>query len=414
MADVKFEVVSFDLTTGAGPQSVTISGFGTPSAAMFFLGSATADDTITADFHSGIGFSDGTNDAAICDFRVDASSADTQRGHSSARAGFSMTNAPAEEGGFSAAMITDGVSLTMDDTFPTAYRVTCVLIGGADVANAFVGTHDDLGTGTSAVDITAPGFEPDVVFLICQSINTTLPVFTGSTVTSYGCAINDGAATQRSIRLGSYAGSASTNYGYVGNTGAVGRTHNSSEWEGVVGVFDSSGFSITPSASSGSSIVSYLALSFDNAPGIDLFDMEWPTSGDYAETAPGFTPSFGLIASLAGPTARNTKKETSNTLAAMSVVAFDDTTINALTWSDNDDEATTVAKSVHNDSLKLIEDDGSTTAVEGTLDGFDASGWDFSLTTNPSEAVLGWGFAIEAAAAGSPITIEVPSGGTPY
>ena len=74
MADVKFEVTRFALSTAAATntQDVTISGFGTPKAAIFIFSSGVTDDTLAADFLLGIGWTDGTRENAICGRSEDA------------------------------------------------------------------------------------------------------------------------------------------------------------------------------------------------------------------------------------------------------------------------------------------------------------------------------------------------------
>ncbi len=56
----KMRVMSAATRSGAGLQTFTISGFGTPTAAIMLLSRATADATVN-NIGYGIGFTDGTN-----------------------------------------------------------------------------------------------------------------------------------------------------------------------------------------------------------------------------------------------------------------------------------------------------------------------------------------------------------------
>jgi len=385
---------------------------------MFFVGPATADDTITADSWISLGFCTATEEGCTNVQREDASDpSDVRSSLTAARVmtGQDLTGAAGEDWGMSFdSFHTDGVRIIVDDQSPTAFLGTCVLIGGTDVSDVCVGTHDDLGNGTSAVDITAPGFEPDLVFFSTTGNNDAPESWVQkSGNSSFGIAHNGGNQRVNYVWTAHNAGFGDNSNSNVNNTVGTGATTGTgTEWAGTIGAFDASGFSVTPSAGSGFDCLQYFALKFTNSPDIAVIDTSYPTAGNYAETAPGFTPNFGLIHSIMGPTARAT--DTDATHYAQSIVVFDETTINGLTAANEDGAEPTVCKFRHNTKLKLLEDDGATLNVEASGYAFDSLGWDFTLTTNPTtNPVLGWGLAI-GAAAGSAITIEVPSGGTPY
>ena len=154
------------------------------------------------------------------------------------------------------------------------------------------------------------------------------------------------------------------------------------------------GFSITPSASTSSALLHYLALGFTNSPDIDLFSMEFPTTGDYAEIQPGFEPSFGMIVSLGGPTAYNTITTSGALLEGQGFTVFDDNGVNSVSFVDADGATTTISKSLSSDQLRLLNKDGVIDDVLASSITFDSDGWDIALTTNPAQALLGWGLAI--------------------
>jgi hypothetical protein len=403
MADVNFAVTSFTLATSGSTQDVTISGFGTPKAAMFFWSDGQTDDTVSTENFLGFGFTDGVRQwSAVClDFSIVVSTRAGRR-HSDDHCVMFV----ADGGGASArygfnSWITDGFRLDVDSPLSNGRLVTAVLINGDDVTSAYVNYKDDLGTSTSAVDISDPGFEPDLVFLSCIGESGTPPSGAVHFINTFGACINDGSATQRIVGYSSQDGVSTTNItGYIGNTYATGQIFNGSlSWGGQVGAFDSSGFSITPSTSAGSDIVGYLALKFANDPDIALFDMTWPASGSYSETAPGFEPAFGLISSLIGPSSRNTPTDADTCL---SVAAFDSSAIFTSNAASRDNVSTSNSAGLHADRLRILQADTTGDAVLASDYAFDSDGWDFTLTTNPSSAVLGWGLAIGAGGAASP------------
>lgn len=400
MADVKFEVTRFGLATGGATQDITISGFGTPKAAIFIFSDAVTDDTIANDLVFGVGFTDGTRQNCNSVYHEDGvTTTDTDRISSSSKVAIH----PLLSWHYSFnSWITDGVRINVDAAAGSTVLCTCILIGGSDVSNAYVNYKDDLGTGTSAVDITDPGFEPDLVFM--TGVGNSSIAGTTQSIFSFGVGHNDGVDTQRVSMINSVTGSGtSLTTAYVGNDSITGQIHSGAlSWDGVIGAYDASGFSITPNASAGSDIVFYLALKFTNNPDVDLFDLTIPTSGNYAETNPGFTPNFGLICGVQGPTARNSVSIVSQLSAFIS--AFDDNGIYTTSGTDEDAASTMVCKSLSSDQFRVLDYQGSADAALASGYSFDSSGWDFTLSTNPGTTILGWGLAIGPASTGTTIS----------
>lgn len=406
MADVKLEVTRFGLATGGATQDITISGFGTPKAAIFIFSNAVTDDTIASDLVFGVGFTDGTRQNCNSVYHEDGvTTTDTDRISSSSK----VVIHPLSSWHYSFnSWITDGVRINVDAAAGSAVLCTCILVGGSDVSNAYVNYKDDLGTGTSAVDITDPGFEPDLVFI--TGIGNSSIAGTTQSIFSFGVGHNDGVDTQRVSMINSVTGSGtSLTTAYVGNDSITGQIHSGAlSWDGVIGAYDASGFSITPNSSAGLDIVFYLALKFTNNPDIDLFDLTIPTSGNYAETNPGFTPNFGLICGVQGPTARNSVSITSQLSAFIS--AFDDNGIYTTSGTDEDAASTMVCKSLSSDQFRVLDYQGSADAALASGYAFDSSGWDFTLSTNPGAAILGWGVAVGAGGSGTTYNVSASLG----
>lgn len=408
MADVKFEVVRFALDStkiATETQDVTITGFGTPSAAIFILSACEIDDTIDGNTYLGIGFTDGTNQNCTVMRSTDAqATSSTRRSSTTSRCIFYVDGSI--EYSFNS-WITNGVRITCDTPASTDFLCTCILIGGTDVSNAFVGAHDDLGTTATSTDITAPGFEPDLVLMTCIGANTLANNATNALL-SFGIGINDGVDTQSQISFSSVHGEASaTTTAFVSNDSIVSQVFNGAEsWTASIGTYDASGFTLTTDAGAGADCIFYLALKFSNSPDIDLFDLTIPTSGNYAETTPNFTPSFGMIVGLQGPTTRNTVATSSQYSAFIS--AFDDNGIYTNSATDEDAAATTVSKNLSSDQFRILDYQGSANAALASSYAFDSQGWDFTLSTNPSAAILGFGLAIGSGGGGGGPTAIPP------
>lgn len=401
MSNVKINVTRFALSTATAgnTQDVTISGFGTVKAAIFILNQASTDDTIANGFYYSIGYTDGTNQAARgIASQNNATSANTGRTASDAAVICAPVNAGSGndvEFAFST-FITDGVRLSITTASSSARLCSLILIGGSDVT-AHVGGVG-LGTGTSAIDVNTVGFLPSVVFMSSISKSDTAAASSGSSI-SIGAGINDGSDTQRFLTVFDQDGTGtSTCAAYIGNASIVGSVTNSGlVWDAAISSYDASGFSITPSASASSSTVIYLCLKIDNSPDVYLGDMSWPTSGNYAETNPGFQPEFGFISSVMGPTARNTN--TTSNIFGLSHAMFDTGAIYTNNSTVDDGETITITRSLSSDQLRILSQDGSTDSVLASSYAFDSLGWDFTLTTNPAtDPVLGWALAIGAGA----------------
>ena len=423
MADVNFTTTDFTISTGTGTQDVTVSGMsasGDIKAVIFICSGGTVDGTAAADARMSVGFSDGTTDYVGSTWVDDGQTTTNATRHLRSDGVIAMYTDITLDHIFSVnSFITDGVRLDIDNQAATAFYCTVVFIHGTDVTNASVG-EVNLGTGTAAIDITAPAFEPDIVFLLNSGTSSAPPNAEGNSSFGFGCAINDGSASQACAAFGSQDNqSDSSNSITMIRNDRISTLvfNNNPQYDVLLSDFDANGFSLTPSLSAGSDRIFYLALAFSNSPDIDLVNMSYPTSGDYAETTPGFQPDFGMIVQTGDGNTINTKNGVGG---SFSIAVFDDTNIFTDTITDEDGitlpGGTTNAQSLHSSSLKILSEDGATTLVEASGYAFDSSGVDFTLTTNPFPAELGWALYVGQAAGGGggPIEIEVLPGGTPY
>ena len=327
MADVKFEVARKSTNHAGTPtvgttMDITISGFGTPKAAIVILTAGISDGTISQNGVMSIGYTDGTNQVCTAGQSADnVGTMATGRRHANDRVAMVPSGASGSEllGISFDSWVTDGIRLKFETLTWSNRLVTVVLIGGDDVAEAHAGYHDDLGTGSSAVDITSVGFESDLVFMSCVGLATAPTAGSVYNLLSFGVGHNDGSDTQRATLFGSDDNTTnSVVTGYISTNSIVGQVHNNAlQWRGVIGDYDADGFSVTPVTNAGSDVIFYLCLKFNNDPDVSLFSTGWPSSGNKNETAPGFEPGFGLISALAGVHAYDTAYSSSSALAAL-------------------------------------------------------------------------------------------------
>lgn len=155
---------AIDIGIGTGNQDFTITGIGTPTAALFFLNTAISNNTDANHFMLMMGATDGTNHRCCitasergvattntwtkCVNDKPVITIDPNTGDINGVAGFDS-------------FITDGVRLNVSDLPPAAYLLTCIFFveegSGYDVA---------VGDFNSDVDSSKNiGFEPDQVFL---------------------------------------------------------------------------------------------------------------------------------------------------------------------------------------------------------------------------------------------------------
>lgn len=153
--------------TTTGTQDVTIAGIGTPKAVRIDMLLARVDNTNANSVEWSTTFYDGTNLRGTGIFSVTASVTTSTARVGSTDTAAVLINSAMTDGAFKAslAMITDGVRLTWSAvdglgrflivTFYYGTQVSC-FVGGFDMA-------DNTGVPNQTLDVTAPGFQPDVV-----------------------------------------------------------------------------------------------------------------------------------------------------------------------------------------------------------------------------------------------------------
>lgn len=194
----------------------------------------------------------------------------------------------------SATLVSGGADLVFTAVDTVAHPLVIVFFAGADV-DAHVG-YVDLGTGTSAIDVTAPGFEPDVVIVMGDSDDQALAGFFSFLI---GAVINDGSNTQASFTQGETDAQTAGKPGeYITGTyggSQIHSTYGTIYYNLTFSDFDANGFSVTPSSTAGSDHIMYLALKLGGNQ-FDLQSFTTPTTTGEQTYDPGFEPGFYLAA----------------------------------------------------------------------------------------------------------------------
>jgi len=281
-------------------------------------------------------------------------------------------------------------------------QFTLIVFGGDDC----LAHHEliNLGTGTSAIDITAPGFEPDIVFAAHCARSATGLSSSGAAfgLFTMGVGINDGADTQRCIGRRDGSGTLTVNrqnFCVLDNRIAVflnGGTSPSLGAQVTIGDYDASGFSVTPSASHSSIIMSALAI---QAPGIDfnLDDYLTPTSnGTQTVTGLAFQPDI-LFVIGGGSTTINTPSgpNAANATSYMSVTKDGgDSGMYLMTSQFNVDPSNSINYSNDDGSLISLGDPTVDGIIAGEFAAFTADGFEIEHTTTNGTAYLFLGLAM--------------------
>jgi len=401
MADVNFKVVRVALNTSTGTQDITISGFGTPKAAIFYSDGVLTDDTITNSTRNSVGYTDGTNEAVVANFSLNGFSAsDTSRLHRTDSV-ILVISQTAETGRANFdSFITDGVRIDITDAPPTANFVTVILINGDDVSDVKVETKQL--TTTSTV-ITTVGFESSLVFLNSVGINAIDGSVGGQALMSNGIAVNDGSDSNFGILQFDQDAQGTSNTGqFTSNTDSVGQFFNNSlTWGGDVNTYTSTGFTISTSASPGDDFVSYLALKFTNSPLVDVSIVDSPTAtGDKSFGSTASQPDFNLMI-----TGNSTALDTNTSGVGFSTFVADATNQFGNSYSMEDAAATMVVDSI-SASGNLVQLFNGVKEFEASFTNFTSSGADFNFSTVDGTARKWISLFIGSGAASTGVTVN--------
>lgn len=259
-----------------------------------------------------------------------------------------------------------------------------------------------LGTGTSAIAVTGLGFEPTAMLAF---YNTKTNNDCGM---SMGCAVDDGSLVQRSIQRQSAGGQAAggTPAQQFDNAHIGGRiaTNGTQAWLLTLNSFDSDGFTVTPSASTSSTTMFFLAMASKSGKKFKLLDLTTPTStGVQSITGAGFEPSL-VVGYACSIQAVNTIA--SDTEPASSMCQFrigPDLTQACDAISDDSTADPTDTYSYHDKSHAIrIGTNGGIASVIAEALSLDSDGFSLNYTTVAGTAKLGFALLIEGIPAPDP------------
>ena len=395
-------------TIGASVSStldLEVSGFGEPTAAILFLSDANTTNNPQVHNSISVGFWTASAQRAIGYFSRDnisdgQSSRQQKTGVVFAKPTASISGGTTTAVRFFEATVAvapggNGIRLTVSysDSGVSRY-VTAILIKGT----LNVGVVDvNLGTGTSAIDVTSLGFRPDLLFAIGTGAASDTLLTHG--IASIGFAHNDGTTTtQGFVGVWSEDNVATTDTGaYVGASHIGGQVFNgTATWLASVSDFDANGFSITPSANAGSDVLYILALELADANDayVGVVDSK-TTTGTQAYTGTGFTPQVvGLLQTRC--TATGTVART-NSLA---IGATDGTRSRVVSARDQDAVTTSSSDSESADSVILIRNGDGTDDAAAAYSSFDSDGWTLNYSDGSASVRKMLAFAIGDSTAG--------------
>lgn len=291
---------------------------------------------------------------------------------------------------------------------PGGVRLYCNTVSFDIEVNATVFWGDDLdvvasgtvlGTGTSAIAQTGVGFQPTALFAVYHANASEFGM-------SIGAAADDGGGIlQRSIQRNSANGAAAggTPYQQYDNSHIAGRlsTAGAQVWQLTLNSFDTDGFTVTPSASTSSATLWWIAMRSKSGLKFKVADLTTPTStGDAAITGVGFQPQFALGAVCSIQSA-NTISSDAEPASAISILACDpDLNQDTIAISTNSTSDPTDANSFNDQANAVRIGTNSSTVAEvvGAVSQWEADGLTITYTTVSATSKLGFLLLIEGAA----------------
>jgi hypothetical protein len=270
----------------------TVPGIGTPKAAILAVSFARIDIGVdVANASLGIGMTDGTRQ--VCTMGSSLTAEEVSKSRRRISNTFAIGLLKQADGTIrlqgSVALIADGVEITWT-TVSEGHFVSIRLLLGTSL-QTYVGTFTSPLFEGGIVAVTAPGWEPDQLF-VTSNLATTAIGTTGNGMNfSIGFASNHGGVvTQCSNNFKSNDNVGTTQTFNRQGDDSIGWLPNDSTFQFDVISFDATGFTIDAIAN-GAAVCTYMALKYNGAVKHWTGTIELPTgSGNQATTAPGIRP----------------------------------------------------------------------------------------------------------------------------
>lgn len=394
-------VVQAAMRTTTGTQDLTVSGFGTPKAAFCTLTNGTANGTTVSHALISLGATDGTRQWAISGRSKDAVTT-TVAGR---RANTTDMVLLADQDGtvivraqFSA-WVTDGIRINVSVAPAAAYLLNCSLFGGSGVSNAYVSTAAGPATQDTGTDVTAPGFQPDLVLVGQAGDHVLGDSNSAQHVLSFGAVQRGGSNphTQGDLGWEDVSGQTTTALLNRRNTDRVAHDQNASN-ELELQDFDSSGFTVMTRGAAGARTMGYLALKFSGITAV-VTALDSPTgTGSQSFTGLGITPQWGLL-TLSALTTSDANENTGGA-EVFGVSMFTASAQYSTAITSDDGVTTSNAEAVTDSKPVFLRKDGGT-YVSATFTSFGNGTMTLNYGTNGCTSACKWiGVFIQAAATG--------------
>jgi hypothetical protein len=387
--DIKISTGRFTLNTGTGTQQITGVGFQPKAYILFYTKNATDDANSTAgEGLLSIGMTDGINQ-----FCMTSGAEDNQSSADVGRRGFDDRVLASQDAQGSqtvdgeashVSMNPDGFTINIVDDFtdPASPLIHYIAFGGADLS-ADVDTVDLADTMDDFVDVTAPGFEADVV--IASYIGVFLDAYgdgnNDRNSFSLGWAVNpdsQASGNQFSMSVGSQDGQSPAQSRSRFDNVRAGTSHYSNATDAAfeIGSFDASGFNVTTRLTSAitDEIMGYMALKLGTS-NPHVYTVARPartTAGNDVENSAGFEPIFLMGIGSAVVTTANSDTDGSS----IAIGITDGTDTYAISQFETDN---VTPSNIHSrvTSTQFMSANLHTSAIdwEATFSSFDTNGW---------------------------------------
>ncbi len=381
----------------------------TPKAVIIIANHADTDGTAEDDMVLGIGFADATREFFVgisSQHNVTTTNCNRVRNDTSVIA--LQVDGSAQVTATFDSFIADGVRLTFSAVDSDAQLYTVIFFAGDDL-NARADSVA-LGNGTSAINVTDVGFEPELIFTSGSGAGAA-GIF-GEAQIHFGIAVNDGSDTNRCFTYEDFdgTGSAVVASHLATDAAALQLNEQSTIWQALIDDFDSGGFSVTPSAGTDFKTMFYLAVNFGSLSAWGgSFDT--PTSmGTDSQTGPGFKPQF-VMQFMTDLQAEDSIVVTGDG-GSFGISTFDNqgnTFSNA--WANEDAQTTTDAQSLaDNQAVNFASDDGTQQFAVTAAPTMDANGWTPNFAVTDGAARKWFAVAIEEVAPAGVSLLPRPRG----
>lgn len=362
-----------------------------------------------------IGFTDGTNEFCVYKLMDPGLGDKTQRSHSDItlvrrHQTLPLTGATLHEAytgsSVGAGFVDIQTTVKTDDGTDRDQWVTVIAFGGPEVTDGGIWTQDDLGTGTTPVDITTTS-AASVIFAASANLSGALSTYDDVNKTgdldceySFGFAINDGSDSQgsNSIECVDQTNPVDSTC-VVSNTAILNHgTGGAITYDVTLSGITASKFTLTPSASASNAICGGMWITFSSDVNLAVVDTTFPTAGDYTQSDVGFKSRFSLIISEAGVSAYDTAAQASS--MGESITAFTETELfcHSFSWQHGAVPQASLGHSALHTSLQSwqVNPPSSPSTVDMETSGYslNANGWTFTVTNPPTAAILGKALAI--------------------